>query len=63
MARITPEKEGASRFVQLLVHFSMMSLPFARRPNAKVNQCYLCHRTTSWNGIKGVAKPSIINRG
>ena len=54
MARITLEKEGASRFIQLLVHFSMTSLPFARRPNAKVNQCYLCHRTTSWNGIKGV---------
>ena len=54
MARITLEKEGASRFVQLLVHFSMMSAPFARRPNAKVNQRYLCHRTTYWNGIKGV---------
>lgn len=36
-----------------MMHFSMMSAPIARQPNAKVNQCYLCHQTTSWNDIKG----------
>jgi hypothetical protein len=30
------------------MHFSMLSAPIARQPNAKVNQ------TTSWNDIKGV---------
>lgn len=37
-----------------MMHFTMMSAPIARQPNAKVNQCYLCHQTTSWNDIKGV---------
>ena len=37
-----------------MMHFSMMSAPLARQPNAKVNQCFLCHQTTSWNDIKGV---------
>jgi hypothetical protein len=37
-----------------MMHFSMMSAPIAGQPNAKVNQCYLCHQTTSWNDIKGV---------
>lgn len=37
-----------------MMHFSMMSAPIARQPNAKVNQCYLCHQTTSWNDIKDV---------
>jgi hypothetical protein len=37
-----------------MMHFSMMSAPIARQPKAKVNQCYLCHQTTSWNDIKGV---------
>lgn len=37
-----------------MMHFSMMSAPIARKPNTKVNQCYLCHQTTSWNDIKGV---------
>ena len=37
-----------------MMHFSMMSVPIARQPNAKVNQCFLCHQTTSWNDIKGV---------
>lgn len=36
-----------------MMHFSMMSAPIARQPNAKVNQCYLCHQTTTWNDIKG----------
>lgn len=37
-----------------MMHFSMMSAPLARQPNAKVNQCFLCHQTTSWNDIRGV---------
>ena len=37
-----------------MMHFSMMSAPLARQPNAKVDQCFLCHQTTSWNDIKGV---------
>lgn len=37
-----------------MMHFSMMSVPLARQPNAKVNQCFMCHQTTSWNDIKGV---------
>ncbi|MBB3222091.1 cytochrome c3 family protein [Pseudoduganella umbonata] len=37
-----------------MMHFSMMSARIAGQPNAKVNQCYLCHQTTSWNDIKGV---------
>jgi hypothetical protein len=37
-----------------MMHFTMMSARIARQPNAKVNQCYLCHQTTSWNDIKGV---------
>lgn len=39
-----------------MMHFSMMSAPLARQPNAKVNQCFLCHQTTSWNDIKGVGR-------
>ena len=37
-----------------MMHFSMMSAPLARQPNAKLDQCFLCHQTTSWNDIKGV---------
>lgn len=37
-----------------MMHFPMMSAPMARQPNAKVNQCYLCHQSTSWNDIKGL---------
>lgn len=37
-----------------MMHFSMMSAQIARRPKATVNQCFLCHQTTSWNDIKGV---------
>lgn len=37
-----------------MMHFPMMSARIAAQPNAKVNQCYLCHQTTSWNDIKGV---------
>ena len=37
-----------------MMHFKMISAKIACQPNAKVNQCYLCHQTTSWNDIKGV---------
>lgn len=37
-----------------MMHFTMMSAPTAKQPNAKVSQCYLCHQSTSWNDIKGV---------
>ena len=37
-----------------MMHFSMVSAPLAGQPNAKVNQCFLCHQTTSWNDIRGV---------
>lgn len=35
-------------------HFHMVSERVARVEHAKVNQCYLCHRTTVWNDIRGV---------
>jgi hypothetical protein len=35
-------------------HFHMVSMKVARKEHAQVNQCYLCHQTTSWNDIKGV---------
>jgi len=35
-------------------HFSMVSAKVAAQPDARVDQCYLCHQTTSWNDIKGV---------
>ena len=37
-----------------MMHFKMISARVACQPNAKVNQCYLCHQTTSWNDIKKV---------
>ena len=39
-----------------MMHFSMMSAPMAGQPSAQVNQCFLCHQTTSWNDIKGVGR-------
>ena len=36
-----------------MMHFQMISMKVASQPNAKVNQCFLCHQTTSWNDIKG----------
>jgi hypothetical protein len=39
-----------------MMHFSMVSAPLARQPNAKVNQCFLCHQTTAWNDIKGAGR-------
>jgi hypothetical protein len=35
-------------------HFHMVSAKVARQPTARVDQCFLCHQTTSWNDIKGV---------
>ena len=37
-----------------MMHFSMMSAPLAKQPDAKVNQCFMCHQTTVWNDIKGL---------
>lgn len=37
-----------------MMHFQMVSMKVARREQAQVNQCFLCHQTTSWNDIKGV---------
>lgn len=35
-------------------HFRMVSASVARQEHARVDQCFLCHRTTAWNDIKGV---------
>ncbi len=35
-------------------HFQTVSAKVARQPTARVDQCNLCHQTTSWNDIKGV---------
>lgn len=35
-------------------HFNMISATVAGRPHARVDQCFLCHQTTSWNDIKNV---------
>ena len=35
-------------------HFHMVSATVAARPHARVEQCHLCHQTTSWNDIRGV---------
>ncbi|MGE0525786.1 MAG: hypothetical protein AB7G93_04735 [Bdellovibrionales bacterium] len=37
-----------------MMHFEMVSQKIVGKEHAKVNQCYLCHQTTSWNDIKGV---------
>ena len=36
-----------------MMHFEMVSKKVAGVEHAKVNQCFLCHQTTSWNDIKG----------
>ena len=36
-----------------MMHFKMISMSVARMEKAEVNQCFLCHQTTSWNDIKG----------
>ncbi|MCZ6834367.1 MAG: hypothetical protein O7G85_01200 [Planctomycetota bacterium] len=35
-------------------HFREVCAQVADKPEAKVNECYSCHQTTSWNDIKGV---------
>lgn len=35
-------------------HFSMISRTVARKEHARVDQCFECHNTTSWNDIAGV---------
>ncbi|HTI71048.1 MAG TPA: hypothetical protein VMF06_13850 [Candidatus Limnocylindria bacterium] len=37
-----------------MMHFKMVSMMVARVEKAEVNQCFVCHRTTAWNDIKGV---------
>ena len=33
-------------------HFNMISVKVAGQPRAQVDQCFLCHQTTSWNDIR-----------
>ena len=35
-------------------HFHMISKMVAGQEHARVEQCYLCHQTDSWNAIRGV---------
>jgi len=35
-------------------HFSMVSRKFAGKEHARVDQCFECHNTTSWNDIVDV---------
>ncbi len=35
-------------------HFQMISMTVARVRKARVDQCFLCHQTTSWNDIRKV---------
>ena len=37
-----------------MMHFKMIDQKICGQPNAKVNECFLCHQTTSWNDIKGI---------
>ncbi len=37
-----------------MMHFKMIDQAICNQPNAKVNQCFLCHQTTAWNDIRGV---------
>ena len=34
-----------------MMHFEMMSKRIARQPNARVEQCYLCHKVDTWSNI------------
>ena len=34
-------------------HFRMVSMTVAGQPHARVNECYLCHKTNAFNEIKG----------
>lgn len=37
-----------------MMHFQMVSQAVARVADARVERCFRCHQTTSWNDIKGV---------
>jgi len=37
-----------------MMHFAMMDQKIAGQSGARVEQCYLCHQTDSFNNIKGV---------
>jgi hypothetical protein len=37
-----------------MMHFSMVSRTVAKREEARVDQCFACHQTTSWNDIRSV---------
>jgi hypothetical protein len=37
-----------------MMHFQMVSQAVARVTDARVDQCFRCHQTTSWNDIKGI---------
>jgi len=43
---------GSIAFVHLLGQFCTLTV--ARQPRARVDQCFLCHQTASWNDIKRV---------
>lgn len=36
-----------------MMHFQMISQKVAGKPHAKVEQCHVCHQTTSWPDIRG----------
>jgi len=38
----------------LMEHFATVSKRVAMKPDARVEQCFLCHQTTTWNDIKEV---------
>ncbi len=35
-------------------HFRKISKTVARKPHARVDQCFVCHQTNSWTDIKGI---------
>ena len=35
-------------------HFQMVSQAAARQPEARVDQCFVCHQTTAWNDIRDI---------
>lgn len=37
-----------------MMHFHMVSAKVARKPHARVEQCFECHRTTAWTDIPGI---------
>ena len=37
-----------------MMHFNMISAKVAGKPHARVDQCFVCHQTTSWIDIKRV---------